>query len=390
MNSKKNNMLAHYSPLPANILPAVKNVRDSLLDNRSLYENELKQLLNQEEKVFDSQRASELVNALLKDFENDADDISPNTWASIVNNWRIFDEWCKKTGVNALPASVPTFINFLDDKAKMYKPNSLQVYRWAVHTMHLAAGLPSPTEAVKVKFKMKGIKAKKAASGEMTTQATAFREIHLNALDELMGASDKLIDLRDLALMTMAYETLLRESELARIEFKHIDYQSDGRAVIMIPFTKTNQSGENDTAMISSKALTILDKYMSMAGLDESEISEKYNDEGNAQPNYIFKKLLKSGKLDTNFYTPLSGYSIDKIFNKAHKLLKLHKYSLIRNSKPWSGHSARVGACQDLLAAGYSPLEVQQSGRWSSIDMVYRYGRVILASESAMAKARNK
>ena len=370
--------------------PLVNNVRDSLLDNRTLYENELKDILGSKESEFDSQRASELVNALLKDFEDDAKNLSKNTWASIVNNWRVFDTWCTRENVNALPASVPTFLLFLDEKSKTHKANSLQVYRWAVNTMHLAAGLPSPTDALKVKLRMKSIKSQKAQDGEMIAQAEAFRESHLTALIALCKDSDKLIVLRDLALLTIAYETLLRESELARIEFKHIKYQADGRAVIIIPFTKTNQSGENDTAMISREALTILDRYIQVGSID-SLTPEQDKNTKKLVPNYIFKKILKSGKVDdTNSTTPLCGYSIDKIFIKAHKMLKLHNFTLIRDAKVWSGHSARVGACQDLLAAGYSPLAVQQAGRWSSIDMVYRYGRVILAAESAMAQARNK
>lgn len=32
----------------------------------------------------------------------------------------------------------------------------------------------------------------------------------------------------------------------------------------------------------------------------------------------------------------------------------------------WSGHSARVGASQDLAADGYNTLEIMQAGRWTS------------------------
>lgn len=373
--------------LLAHTLPEKKSFSDYLLDDRTLLENELKDILGADKSDFNSERASELVSALLKDFEEDAENISPKTWASIVNNWRIFNNWCDENNYSSLPSTVPVFIKFITDKSVTCKSNSLQVYRWAVKTMHLAAGLPSPTDSIKVKMKMRGIKSSKANNGETISQASPLREIHLNELERLWSKSNRLITLRDLALLTVSYETMLRESELARIEFQHLSFNYDGRCVITIPSTKTNKSGEPDMVMLSNRALATLENYLITGGINLRDVGIALDDENKPVPNYVFKKLLKSGRFDFKFNSPLSGYSIDKIFKNAHETIRANP-SIITSAKSWSGHSARVGACQDLLAAGYSPLEVQQSGRWLSINMVYGYGRAILSSETAMAKAR--
>jgi hypothetical protein len=52
-----------------------------------------------------------------------------------------------------------------------------------------------------------------------------------------------------------------------------------------------------------------------------------------------------------------------------------------------SGHSARVGAAQDLLALNIDMASVMQAGRWKDTRMPMRYGEKVLASRGAMARA---
>jgi len=54
-----------------------------------------------------------------------------------------------------------------------------------------------------------------------------------------------------------------------------------------------------------------------------------------------------------------------------------------------SGHSARVGAAQDLLALNIDLSSVMQAGRWRDTRMPVRYGEKVLASRGAMARAAN-
>jgi hypothetical protein len=166
---------------------------------------------------------------------------------------------------------------------------------------------------------------------------------------------------------------MLRESELARATFEQISFTRDGRGILLVPITKSRHSGEPDKVILSLICLDMIDNYVTLAGIERTGL--------------IFRKVHKSNKIG-NQDKPLSGVSIDNIFQNAFKLVSHCSPNLVRGCVPWSGHSARVGACQDLLAAGYSPLEVQVSGRWSSPVMVYRYGRDILAEDGAMAKFR--
>jgi len=51
-----------------------------------------------------------------------------------------------------------------------------------------------------------------------------------------------------------------------------------------------------------------------------------------------------------------------------------------------SGHSTRVGATQDIFAAGFELLEVMQAGSWKTPAMPARYGERLRAQRGAARK----
>ncbi|MFW1480464.1 tyrosine-type recombinase/integrase, partial [Vibrio parahaemolyticus] len=85
-------------------------------------------------------------------------------------------------------------------------------------------------------------------------------------------------------------------------------------------------------------------------------------------------------------HKPITTKTVEGVFYSAWETLGLGRQGV----KPFTAHSARVGAAQDLLRKGYNTLQIQQSGRWSSGTMVARYGRAILARDGAMAHSRVK
>ena len=51
-----------------------------------------------------------------------------------------------------------------------------------------------------------------------------------------------------------------------------------------------------------------------------------------------------------------------------------------------SGQSPRVGAAQDMIAAGIAMPAILQAGRWKSTVMVHRYGERLTARRSGTAQ----
>ena len=54
--------------------------------------------------------------------------------------------------------------------------------------------------------------------------------------------------------------------------------------------------------------------------------------------------------------------------------------------KGLSGHSARVGAAQDMVAADIELPAILHAGRWKCTGMVSRYGERLLARRSGAAQ----
>jgi integrase/recombinase XerD len=57
-----------------------------------------------------------------------------------------------------------------------------------------------------------------------------------------------------------------------------------------------------------------------------------------------------------------------------------------RNGLAYSGHSPRIGAAQDMAAAGVSTAAMLQAGGWSDERMLKRYLRKLGALEGGMAQ----
>jgi len=81
----------------------------------------------------------------------------------------------------------------------------------------------------------------------------------------------------------------------------------------------------------------------------------------------------------------LTAQNVSSMFRKVGQWIGLDREEWERIS----GHSARVGAAQDLLALNIDLSSVMQAGRWRDTRMPVRYGEKVLASRGAMARAAN-
>lgn len=298
---------------------------------------------------------------------------SKHTMKRLSCAWGIFARWCGENSLVSIPAKHETVIRYLSHRAMSVHRNSIASDRWAIGLMHKAAGCPDPAGDPRVSDALAAIVRQKVANEEAITQATPMRECYLDQLVDLWRGSQSATERRDLALLTVAYETLLRAAEVSRIKMKHLSIQANGSGVLTVPITKTNHSGEPDRIALSRQAVSLVMEYLQLAG-------REYDSTGEAALFGAFgrhKTALQRG-------TGVTVKTIERIFAKAHTALGLSTMGIAT----WTGHSARVGAAQDMLEAGCTILQIMQAGRWGSEAMVIRYCRDILASEGAMAVRR--
>ncbi|AEH16262.1 tyrosine-type recombinase/integrase [Shewanella sp. SM101] len=353
------------------------SIADSLKDDHQRLVDELRALLalpHIDLTDTHKKRITQITQRLVEHFFDIGLKTKPkNTWTAFNSRWNTYKSWCLTEKLTPLPSSPGSVAAFLLSKSDN-SYTTLTQYCWAINMLHTECGLPSPIHSQTVKGALNTLKLTKLEQGDLeAVQATPFRLTDLQTISAQWGQSDKLLDLRNAAMLNVAYETMLRESELLRIKVRDIKRTATGRFSLSVSYTKTNRTGEADIVIISRGCWEAVNRYMSKAAL------LKHDD-------YLFQPIGRKSEI-TIRPTPLDTRIVDRVFGAAFTLAG-HEL-MDAGYRAWSGHSARVGAAQDLLAQGYSFPQVQQAGRWSTPLMVLRYGKDILAEESAMARMMN-
>lgn len=351
-----------------------ETLRDVLLDSNERLKAELQSLLSMKVTELDEnkqKRINDILDHLLDDYLNtDTDRLSQNTWIALRSNWKQFETWANAQKLPPLPATPKLYNDFIESIKDRVKSTTMASYKWAVSTMHKCAALPDPTKAEVSKRKLKAVQNHKVITRQDDTkQASPFRMRHLEVIQQYWSHSENLLQLRDVTMLTLAYEGLLRESELARILVKDLYIGDDDNPRLYLPYTKTDKSGKGSKIALCANTWELVQRYLAATGHTNNELA--------------FTRIHVKANKPLPQPKPLTGKAIDAIFARAHAFLK--SIDIPVPTQLFSGHSARTGSTVDLLVAGYSIPQIQRAGRWKTPEMVVRYGQDILANESAMA-----
>jgi integrase len=293
-----------------------------------------------------------------------------NTQRAWRADWRVFLEHCARVNATPLPAAAETVREFLlamhpldapPDASPTARraPATLRRYIATITRIHRAAKLEDPCSSEAVKLAMRTIA---RAAGTRQRQARPFGWTALETFLKLECRS--LRDVRDRALVAMAYDTLARTDELVRVDAEHITRDDDGAGTLLIERSKTDQEAEGHDVYLSPATILYIEAWRTAARIHSGPLWRIVRG----------KDQVPEGRL--------SSAAIAASIKRA--ALKL---GLVANSGPhFSGHSTRVGATQDMLAAGVSPAAVMQAGRWSDARMPARYGARLAAKRGAMAE----
>jgi integrase len=228
--------------------------------------------------------------------------------------------------------------------------------------MHRAAGLVSPTAMQPVKLALR-----RMARAKVTRQRQA-EPLNRPALDRMLAAAGQgpepsVIDLRDAALAAVAYDTLLRRSELVSLYIEDLAPATGDGTTILVRKSKTDQGGEGVVKFLAPDTVRAVRVYLDAIGAPTD--------------GPLFRPVTRWGRAGPK---PLEGQEVPRIFRK------LAGAAGVTTARLHSGHLTRVGAAQDMLAAGLELGEVMQAGSWKSVAMVARYGERLLARRGAARK----
>ena len=136
-----------------------------------------------------------------------------------------------------------------------------------------------------------------------------------------------------------------------------------GDGTLLVRRSKTDGEGEGEIVWLGPDTVRLVRAWLERSGVSEGR---------------LFRSVDKGGRLGERLHPS----QVPRIFKGMAREAGFPD-TVVRG---FSGHSARVGAAQDMVAAGIELPAILHAGRWKSTAMVNRYGERLLARRSGAAQ----
>jgi integrase len=272
-----------------------------------------------------------------------------NTRRAYSTDWRIWTEWCVAKGRQAMPASPEDIGEFLAEQATTHRPGTLGRRLASLSVAHKMAGFASPCGDAYVHSVMEGI---------ARTYGVAPRRRTPVLLEGLLAAvatcDQSLTGIRDAAILTLAWGSACRRSELADLEVSDVEPVDDG-LLVTVRRSKTDQAGTGQVVAVphadgaNQPACPPCRLY---AWLEAARI-----DSGR-----LFRRVAGQSVGDS-----LTGQSVGNVIRE-----RMQRAGLPGN---WGGHSTRAGLVTQAARNGVDITTIMQQTRHRRADQVMAYVR---------------
>ena len=285
--------------------------------------------------------------------------LAPTTRANYRAQWKQWEEFAIENGYPVFPADPVHLADWITQRAADgRKPGTIRMGLAAVSAAHRQANLPNPAEDAGVRATMRGItriagRAQKQAAGLTAASLAAIRATACVPRTGRGGslesaATAKARGLKDIALISLMRDGMLRRSEAAGLTWGDLVEQEDGTGRLTVARSKTDQEGEGVVLFVSASTMEAL-RTIRPYGADAGES--------------LFE---------------LSAEQVGRRISSAAVAAGL--------GGGFTGHSARVGMAQDLARTGTELPALMTAGRWHSPTMPARYTRAEQAGRGAIAR----
>ncbi len=347
---------------------------------------------------------------------------APMSVKALANDLVCYATFCARAGGIGLPANEARIVAYLEDcERRELKPATVGRRLASLAVVHGLLGVASPTQGSIVRDALRGFRRRVDVTqrqagplrfGEGLGRAPA-KGFTLSAL--LQACPGTLPGLRDAALLSLAYDTGLRVSELVRVACDHITVERDGSAVLTVPRSKTDQEGQGAYAWLSPDTMRRVSAWLTSGGIAEGPLFRRIGvvrtkaraaeapaalpappgfrwrlPEAAISPHEAQPKLASTTLVIG--MDPLTPAAVRLIIKRTarraadEQLVNLFGKELDAAIAALSTHSLRVGLTQDLFASGEDAGPIAQALRWTSTSTALRYGRKLAPSSNATAR----
>lgn len=329
--------------------------------------------------------------------------MSANSWRALRADLKVFSTWAASTGATTLPATPETVAAFLRAQADAgKKAATLARYASSIARAHALANQADPTRAELVRLELKaqrralGVRQRQAKGlrfrGEVADPLAAAGPVGVCVEAMLAAAPQTLQGLRDRALLSLAFDTGLRRSEIVATRWAHIEKGSAGSGRLFVPRSKADQEGVGAYAYLSVRTMEALAAWRGSSG---AAVAVGFNE------GPIFRRLHRArDKAGADVWTigaGLSAQSVTLIYRAlldqardADLLGAIAEADFDHWRRSLTAHSTRVGLTQDLFANGQDLAGIMHALRWKSPQQPARYAQALAVEANAAAKVVGK
>lgn len=289
--------------------------------------------------------------------ERDVNSYAENSRRSMRSAWRHWMAFCAMHDRVAMPIALEDVCDFFDQLiAAEYKRATLQHLIFTLTTASQIWSCPSPFDDRLWKDYWRDRRRREDLQ-QLQHQAAPLNLNNVHAIRDGVDMNDPRA-LRDATFASVAYDLLARASELVAMRWNNIQFRADddGSATYLIHRSKTDQEGQGKTLWLSPETAALLLAWNRHRCQDSP---------------YVFHALPRGPRHRLDMTNPLNVREAARIFERLAATYGI--------GKPLSGHSARVGAAQDMTRAGMTMPAIMQQGRWKTTNMPARYAENELA-----------
>ena len=169
--------------------------------------------------------------------------------------------------MSALPASAVTIAAFVDAMARVRAPSTVRRYVASIAAAHRAIGRAKTARSEPVR---RALQRMHRRTGRRQAQAKGLTGALRQRLLDAPG--ERLIDVRNRALLAVAYDTLLRRSELVSLNVSDVLEEINGTATVLVRRSKADPEGRGATVYLARDSVGRVREWMQRSGVCDGRL----------------------------------------------------------------------------------------------------------------------
>ncbi|MRG86708.1 site-specific integrase [Salinibacillus xinjiangensis] len=280
--------------------------------------------------------------------EHLANSKSKNTKRAYGTDWNQFESWCQAHALESLPTEPQTLVSYITFLGRTKKAATIKRKMTAISQRHETAGFKSPTKTALVKGVWEGIQ-RRIGIKEEGKEALWLHE--LRRVIEVLP-QNKLIGVRNRAILVIGWSAALRRSELVSLNIEDISKTRDG-LILQLNKSKTDQKGEGHMIALpfgsnpTTCPVRSFEDWIAAADITEGA---------------LFRRVDRHG----NVMGRLTDQSVRLVVKKCCEDVGL-------DAKRYGAHSLRSGFCSTAAKAGKAEHQIMKQTRHKRSDSLQRY-----------------